>query len=105
MAPITCLPAPGPMIFQMDEFASRKENKIKSTGYVVDSLEAAVWSLITTTSLEEGLLKAVNLGDDADTIGAIAGGLAALYYGYDSAPQEWREQIVKEKEIISMIEH
>ena len=91
-------------LFQLDEFALCKENEIKSTGYVVDSLEAAVWSLITTSSLEEGLLKAVNLGDDADTVGAIAGGLAALYYSYDSAPEEWRKQIIKEKEIIALCE-
>ena len=91
-------------IFHLDNFAKCPEEEIKSTGYVVDSLEAAVWSLITTTSLEEALLLAVNLGDDTDTVGAIAGGLAALYYGYESAPQDWRNAIIKEEEIITLCE-
>ena len=64
-------------------------DKIKSTGYVVDTLEAAVWSLITTDGFDQALLKAVNLGDDTDTVGAIAGGLAGLYYGYDAIPEDW----------------
>ena len=88
-------------LFELDEFAKCEEDTIKSTGYVVDSLEAAIWSLITTDTLEEGLLKAVNLGEDTDTIGAIAGGLGALFYGYDSVPEEWRKQIIKEEEIIA----
>ena len=89
-------------LFQLSEFAKSKEDTIKSTGYVVDSLEAAVWSLITTDTVEECLLTAVNLGGDSDTIGAIAGGLASLYYGYESVPEEWRKQIIKEEEIITL---
>lgn len=91
-------------LFQLDEFAKCSEDTIKSSGYVVDSLETAVWSLITTDTLEECLLKAVNLGGDSDTIGAIAGGVAVLFYGYDSVPQEWRKQIIKEEEIIALCE-
>lgn len=91
-------------LFDLDEFAKCGEDVIKSSGYVVDSLEAAVWSLITTDNLKECLLKAVNLGGDTDTIGAIAGGLAGLFYGYDSVPKEWREQIIKEEEIIALCE-
>ena len=91
-------------LFQLDEFAKSKEDTIKSSGYVVDSLEAAVWSLITTDTVEECLLKVVNLGDDSDTIGAIAGGLAVLFYGYDSVPKEWRMQIIKETEIVALCE-
>ena len=84
------------------KFAEVSEDEIRSTGYVVDTLEAAVWSLITTSSLEEGLLKAVNLGDDTDTVGAVAGGLAGLYYGYDSIPNAWKEVIIKGDEIVEM---
>ena len=91
-------------LFHLDEFAKAKEDTIKSSGYVVDSLEAAVWSLITEDTLEETLLKAVNLGGDTDTIGAIAGGLAVLFYGYESVPEEWRKQIIKEEEIIALCE-
>ena len=70
-------------------FSAVPADKIKSTGYVVDALEAAIWSLITTDGFEQALLKAVNLGDDTDTVGAIAGGLAGLYYGYEAIPEEW----------------
>lgn len=91
-------------LFDLDDFATVKEDLINSSGYVVDSLEAAVWSLITTSTVEECLLKAVNLGDDTDTVGAIAGGLAGLFYGYERVPEEWRELIVKEEEIIGLCE-
>ena len=70
-------------------FAAVPEERIKSSGYVVDSLEASIWSLITTNSFRDCELKAVNLGGDTDTIGAIAGGLAGLYYQYDAIPEDW----------------
>lgn len=82
-------------LFHLNEFIEVPEEDIRSSGYVVDSLEAAVWSLITTDSFKPALLKAVNLGDDSDTVGAIAGGLAGLYYGYESMPKEWLEIIIK----------
>ena len=71
------------------EFAQVPAEEIRGSGYVVDTLEAAVWSLITTGSFREVLLKAVNLGEDTDTVGAIAGGPAALYYGCDAIPPDW----------------
>ena len=74
-------------------FSEIPESGIRSSGYVVDSIEAAIWSLIRTGSFKECLLTAVNLGDDADTVGAIAGGLAGLYYGCDGIPEEWRAVI------------
>ena len=82
-------------LFRLEEFVEVPEEAIKSSGYVVDSLEAAVWSLITTDSFDKALLKAVNLGDDTDTVGAIAGGLAGLYYGYESMPKEWLESVIR----------
>lgn len=71
-------------------------SEIKSTGYVVDSLEAALWCFLNSDSYKECVLKAVNLGDDTDTIAAIAGGLAGIYYGIGGEkgiPEEWIEQI------------
>jgi ADP-ribosylglycohydrolase len=88
----------------LDTFKSLPADKIKSTGYVVDALEAAVWSLITTDSFDQALLRAVNLGDDTDTVGAIAGGLAGLYYGYDSIPEEWLSAIKRREWIEEMCE-
>ncbi|KAL8849031.1 MAG: hypothetical protein Q9221_005992 [Calogaya cf. arnoldii] len=65
------------------------EEEISSSGYVVHSLEASLWAFFTTTSFKEGALKVVNLGDDADTVGAIYGGIAGAFYGVDAIPQEW----------------
>ena len=72
----------------LEAFASLTEDSIRSSGYVVDALEAAVWAHANSGSFDGALLKAVNLGDDTDTVGAIAGGLAGLYYGYDAIPED-----------------
>lgn len=71
------------------------EADIRSSGYVVDTLEAAVWCLLNTGSFEECVLKAVNLGEDTDTVAAVAGGLAGLYYGYESIPGQWLSVIAR----------
>ncbi len=76
-------------LWDLSAFASTPVDQIRSSGYVLDALEAAVWSLITTEDFDSALLKAVNLGDDTDTVAAIAGGLAGLYYGYEKIPAEW----------------
>lgn len=80
-------------------FVISKQEEIYSTGYVVYTLEAALWCLLTTTSYEECVLKAVNLGDDTDTVGAVAGGLAGALYGYNSIPTKWLE-VLKRKDYI-----
>lgn len=77
------------------DLAKLPEDEIDSGGYVVSSLEASIWCLLTTASYRESVLKAVNLGDDSDTTGAITGGLAALLYGVDSIPQDWIAQLKK----------
>lgn len=79
----------------LNAFSEVQERDIRSTGYVVDTIEAAVWSFITTEDFKACELRAVNLGDDADTVGAIAGGLAGLYYGYDTFPKDWLAVIQK----------
>lgn len=79
----------------LNTFAALSADKINGSGYVVDALEAAVWSLVNTNSFESALLKAVNLGEDTDTVGAIAGGLAGLYYGYDAIPEGWLAALQK----------
>lgn len=90
-------------IFDLENFKDTDESDISSSGYVVHTLEATVWSLINTDSFERALLKAVNLGDDSDTVGAITGGLAGLYYGYDVIPDEWLNVIQKREWIEDMI--
>ena len=80
-------------------FIITKREDIKSSGYVVDTLEAAIWSLLTTSSYKDCVLMAVNLGEDTDTVAAIAGGLAGALYGYDSIPVEWLDDLLKRDEI------
>lgn len=86
-------------LFYLDKFKELEEDDIKSSGYVIDTIEAAVWSLITTDSYKDCMLKTVNLGDDADTVAAVAGGLAGLYYGYNGIPKEWLGVIIKRDKI------
>lgn len=76
-------------------FNETKQEDIKSGGYVVDSLEASIWCLLTTSNYKECVLKAVNLGKDTDTIAAIAGGLAGALYGYDAIPEDWLNSLIK----------
>lgn len=74
-------------------FIDKQAQDIRGTGYVVQSLEAALWAFHHSTCFREGALLAVNLGDDADTTGAIYGQIAGAFYGYESIPAEWRERI------------
>ena len=87
------------------DFCTLPEEKIASTGYVVDTLEAAVWCFLTTASYRECILKVVNLGGDTDTIGAVAGAMAALYYA-DSPekgiPEEWKEALQNKELLMSV---
>ena len=77
-----------------------RREEIKSSGFVIDTLEAALWCFLTTDSYRECVLTAVNLGEDTDTIAAIAGGLAGIYYGTGgekSIPEEWIDQIAQKE--------
>ena len=87
-----------------DAFHRFGREDIKSSGYVVDTIEAAIWCLMNTRSYKECVLTAVNLGDDTDTVAAIAGGLAGALYGYDAIPQEWRDTLIKREYIEEMCE-
>jgi len=89
-------------LWDLDTFKNLDEDNIKSTGYVVDTLEAAIWCFLNTDSYKECVLKAVNLGDDTDTVGAVAGGIAGLYYGMKEIPTEWIELLPKKEWIIEL---
>lgn len=88
----------------LSSFSELLEKEIKSSGYVVHTLEAALWCLLNTDSYEECILKAVNLGDDTDTVGAVAGGLAGIYYGSDKIPTEWLTVLAKRQYIEELCE-
>lgn len=76
-------------------YKNKTEDEISGSGYVVHTLEAALWSFYNSNSFEEGCLKVVNLGDDADTTGAVYGQIAGAYYGIDGIPKKWLDKLVK----------
>ncbi|MGR5528517.1 ADP-ribosylglycohydrolase family protein [Vibrio alfacsensis] len=81
------------------EFFSKSRDSIKGTGYVVASLEAALWCFINSDCFEDGALLAANLGDDADTTAAIFGQLAGAYHGTSGIPSKWQSQLAWESQI------
>jgi len=91
-------------IFKTD-FAKLPESEIKSSGYVVDTLEAALWCLLNTDNYKDCVLKAVNLGEDTDTVAAVAGGLAGMFYGVDAIPKEWLNQLARRDYIEELCEN
>ena len=82
-----------------DALQTLSRSEVSSSGYVVHTLEAALWCLLHTNSYRSCLLEAVNLGEDTDTVGAVAGGLAGLRYGMASIPEEWLSATAKREEI------
>ncbi len=82
-----------------EDFSALPEESIPSSGYVVDTVEAALWCFLQGASYRESVLRAVNLGGDADTIAALTGGLAGVYYGYEAIPEEWRQALAKKETI------
>lgn len=83
-------------------FASLPEEKISASGYVVDTLEAALWCLLNTEDYKSLVLKAVNLGEDTDTVGAVAGGVAGIIYGVEAIPIEWLN-VLKRRDYLEKI--
>lgn len=78
-------------------------DEIKSTGYVIHTLEAAIWCLLKTSDYKSAVLQAVNLGDDTDTTAAVAGGIAGLLYGWETIPAEWVNLLAKKATIDNLI--
>lgn len=76
-------------------FRDKQPPAIQGSGWVVKSLEASLWAFHSADSFEEAVLKAVNLGDDADTTGAICGQLAGAYWGESKIPEPWRSGLAR----------
>ncbi|MAS96710.1 MAG: ADP-ribosylglycohydrolase [Verrucomicrobiales bacterium] len=87
-----------------EKLLNRSEDEIGSSGHVIDTLEAALWVNAQHDSYGDAVLHSVNLGDDTDTTGCVAGGLAGLLYGEKGIPSEWLDVLVKRFEIESMCE-
>lgn len=82
-----------------DDLSLQPEIRIHSGGYVMETLTASLWCLLTTDNFSDCVLKAVNLGDDTDTTGCVAGGLAGITYGFDAIPTDWRLALPLQKEL------
>ncbi len=105
-------PVPGlwqqaPLVAEIDEIAAgsfkeRQPPEIKGTGYVVPSLEAALWAFYHSDDFRDGALRAANLGDDADTTAAVYGQLAGAYYGERGIPAGWREKAAQRDLILDL---
>lgn len=83
-------------------FAELPEREISGSGYVIHCLEASLWCALRAKSYAEGVLAAVNLGDDTDTTGAVAGGLLGLQYGLAGIPAEWQSQLARRVDILAL---
>ena len=76
--------------------------EIKSTGYVIDTLEATLWVLLNTKTYNQSIIGAINLGNDTDTIGACVGGLAGIYYGFQNIDKKWQSELLKYNDIVEL---
>jgi ADP-ribosylglycohydrolase len=93
---------PGVRAIADGSFKKKTREQIKSTGYVLHTLEAALWSLHNSGNFKDGAILAVNLGVDADTTGAVYGQLAGAIYGYEGIPADWRDRIARKDEILAL---
>ncbi len=93
-----------PLIYQLSGGVYKTKNppEIKGTGYVIESLEAALWAFYHSNNFKEGCLLAANLGDDADTTAAVYGQLAGAFYGINGIPEDWRK-LITELELIEQM--
>ena len=92
------------LIINAGEYKEKHRDQIRSSGYVIDTLEAALWAVWHTDNFKDAILLAANLADDADSVAATAGQLAGALYGLSGIPQEWVEKIVQKDRILSMAE-
>jgi len=83
-------------------YQSKRKEDIRGSGYVVESLEAAMWCFAQTERFEDAVLLAANLGDDADTIAAVCGQVAGAYYGMSAIPAGWLEKLTMREEITEL---
>ena len=86
------------------DISKLKEEEIASSGYVLHTIEASIWCLLTTDNYKDSTLKAVNLGEDTDSTAAVLGGLSGLLYGFDSIPKSWIDQIARKEDIENLAE-
>lgn len=84
------------------DFAKINKEDIQGSGYVLHSLESSIWCLLNSVDYRTAVLKAVNLGEDTDTTGAITGDLAGLLYGYETIPEDWIITLARKDDIMML---
>lgn len=84
--------------------AETPREKVPNSGWCVDSLTAAMWAFNATNTFEDGMIAAVNLGGDSDSIGAVYGQIAGAYYGFDAIPERWIKAVKTWKDVDALIE-
>lgn len=94
--------APKVRAIALGGYREKSVDEITGSGYVIASLEAALWAFWTTDSYRDAILAAVNLGDDADTTAAVCGQIAGAYYGYPGIPESWRTKLVMHDQIVTL---
>ena len=87
------------------DYRGKPTNEIHGTGYVVHSLEAALWAFESTANFGDAILAAANLGDDADTTAAICGQVAGAFYGDQAIPARWLDRLAMRKDITSLADY
>lgn len=93
------------LLINAGEYKQKTREQIRSSGYVIDTLEAAMWAVWHTNNFRDAVLLAANLADDADSVAATTGQLAGALYGYSGIPEEWLKKLVDRKRIVSLAEH
>lgn len=88
------------LLINAGEYKQKKRDQIRSSGYVIDTLEAAMWAVWNTDNFRDAVLLAANLADDADSVAATAGQIAGALYGYSGIPQEWKNKLVQHEHIV-----
>jgi len=88
----------------LHDIRSKTHNQLRSSGYVIDSLESSLWVFMEKDNYKDTVLSIVSLGEDTDTGAAIAGGLAGLYYGLESIPEDWLLSIARYDDIKLLVE-
>jgi ADP-ribosyl-[dinitrogen reductase] hydrolase len=86
------------------DISNRKRNDVSPSGFYKDTLEAAIWAVANTSSFEDAIIQAVNLGDDADTVGAVAGQFAGAAYGESGIPHRWLDRLEWRRELRELAE-
>ena len=87
-----------------EQIEVQRLDQINPRGYIVDTLESAMWIFMNADTIREAIIASTNIGGDTDTIGAIVGSMAGIYYGFDSIPSNWLEKLQRKDYLIELVD-